>query len=356
MRYKTATMTALALLAVSVPTALGQYDLSWFTIDSGGDMFTTGGTLELSGTIGQPDAGFMAGGTFALSGGFWHTAAPPLSGWIEIAQESAPGAGDFNDNVYGYLMPHDYAGSAADFYAYDVPEAASWNGAALTPIVDRSHLLMANTTDGLTLFIVHDRAIPDDPDGGKAEVSCELFGDVDGAARTVEDDPGELYVGDPGDSLFTARNAWGTCCTDGFALSDLEGSWLMIVQFTDVDSDPGTPTIAGLSEWVAYSDDDSTTHLSFEEDRRVRLRPIIGSPLICRGDLNCDGFIDFGDINPFVLALSNWPAWQAAFPGCPERNTDVNGDGDYGGPLGFGDINPFVALLASGGGNPIPCP
>lgn len=30
-----------------------------------------------------------------------------------------------------------------------------------------------------------------------------------------------------------------------------------------------------------------------------------GGPTICRGDLNCDGFIDFGDINPFVGLLTN---------------------------------------------------
>ncbi len=78
--------------------------------------------------------------------------------------------------------------------------------------------------------------------------------------------------------------------------------------------------------------------------------------VVCHGDLNCDGQVDFGDINDFVLALSNWPAWKLAYPDCPERNADVNGDGQYGGANGFGDINPFVALLATGGGQPIPCP
>ncbi len=77
---------------------------------------------------------------------------------------------------------------------------------------------------------------------------------------------------------------------------------------------------------------------------------------VCRGDLNCDGFIDFGDINPFVLALSNFPAWKNQNPYCPEQNSDINGDGQYGGAQGFGDINPFVGLLSSGGGQPIPCP
>lgn len=82
----------------------------------------------------------------------------------------------------------------------------------------------------------------------------------------------------------------------------------------------------------------------------------VGDLTICPGDLNCDDQIDFADINPFVLALSNWQAWKQTYPDCPEKNADINGDGLYGGPNGFGDINPFVALLASGGGNPIPCP
>jgi hypothetical protein len=66
------------------------------------------------------------------------------------------------------------------------------------------------------------------------------------------------------------------------------------------------------------------------------------------GDLNCDGSVDFGDINPFVLYLSNFAAWQTAFPGCNPLNGDINGDGTYG-QASFGDINPFVALLSGGG-------
>ena len=41
------------------------------TIDGGGEMHSTGGDFELSGTIGQPDAGVMTGDDFELSGGFW---------------------------------------------------------------------------------------------------------------------------------------------------------------------------------------------------------------------------------------------------------------------------------------------
>ena len=45
--------------------------ISRFTIDGGGDMFSAGGGLELSGTIGQPDAGVLSGGGLTLAGGFW---------------------------------------------------------------------------------------------------------------------------------------------------------------------------------------------------------------------------------------------------------------------------------------------
>jgi hypothetical protein len=61
------------------------------------------------------------------------------------------------------------------------------------------------------------------------------------------------------------------------------------------------------------------------------------------GDLNCDGEVDFHDINPFVLALTDIAAYELMFPGCPFENRDINGDGEFN----FADINPFVALLSN---------
>jgi len=52
------------------------FTISRSTIDGGGTMNSTGGNFELSGTIGQPDAGSMSGGSFTLTGGFWF-ALPP---------------------------------------------------------------------------------------------------------------------------------------------------------------------------------------------------------------------------------------------------------------------------------------
>ena len=47
----------------------GQYEISWYTIGSGGT--SSGGPYQLTGTIGQPDAGYLDGGSYELLGGFW---------------------------------------------------------------------------------------------------------------------------------------------------------------------------------------------------------------------------------------------------------------------------------------------
>jgi hypothetical protein len=63
----------LVFAAVCGSSVRAQYGLRWHTIDGGGDMWCTGGNLELSATIGQPDASqlVMTGGTLELTGGFW---------------------------------------------------------------------------------------------------------------------------------------------------------------------------------------------------------------------------------------------------------------------------------------------
>ena len=51
-------------------------EIGRFTIDAGGDMLSEGGGFELSGTVGQPDAGLLSGGGLTLAGGFWFGQAP----------------------------------------------------------------------------------------------------------------------------------------------------------------------------------------------------------------------------------------------------------------------------------------
>jgi hypothetical protein len=61
-----------SLLLASATAANGQFSVSWFTVDNGGETASTGNGFSLGGTVGQPDAGSaMSGGALELVGGFW---------------------------------------------------------------------------------------------------------------------------------------------------------------------------------------------------------------------------------------------------------------------------------------------
>jgi hypothetical protein len=70
--------------------AADDFEISRSTIDGGGPGapgFSTGADFELSGTIGQPDAGILSGGDFELSGGFWFPLALDdcnSDGWVNL--------------------------------------------------------------------------------------------------------------------------------------------------------------------------------------------------------------------------------------------------------------------------------
>jgi hypothetical protein len=70
-------LVALAcLLVVSAVLAAtsDDYDLSWWTVDAGGQSYSSDGRYSLGGTIAQPDAGVLEGGGYTLVGGFWGAA------------------------------------------------------------------------------------------------------------------------------------------------------------------------------------------------------------------------------------------------------------------------------------------
>jgi len=70
------TVAAFALLVAASASVTAQLEIVRSTVDGGGVINSIGGTFELSGTIGQPDAGLMTGGPFEVTGGFWF-AIPP---------------------------------------------------------------------------------------------------------------------------------------------------------------------------------------------------------------------------------------------------------------------------------------
>lgn len=60
------------ILVLLTFTAAGfcDYRIVWSTIDGGGGT-SSGGPYTLTGTIGQPDAAYLAGGPYELLAGFW---------------------------------------------------------------------------------------------------------------------------------------------------------------------------------------------------------------------------------------------------------------------------------------------
>ena len=102
---KLAIVIATAMMVVTAALAQefgpGTFDLSWNTVDGGGGT-SNGGTFELSGTIGQLDAGVvLIGGAFEVSGGFWPGGSQPVE---TCPADLAPLAGDGIVNVQDLLV------------------------------------------------------------------------------------------------------------------------------------------------------------------------------------------------------------------------------------------------------------
>ncbi len=74
-----------------------------------------------------------------------------------------------------------------------------------------------------------------------------------------------------------------------------------------------------------------------------RFRGVTTTP-IGTGDVNCDGVVNFDDIDPFVLALTGRAPYETAYPDCDYQRADTSGDG----AVNFDDIDPFVSRLAGG--------
>ena len=72
----------------------------------------------------------------------------------------------------------------------------------------------------------------------------------------------------------------------------------------------------------------------------VRFDPQPAEP--CAGDVNCDGIVDYADIDPFVEALTcvGGTGWSHD---CPWLSGDCNGDGD----VTYADIDPFVGRIGA---------
>lgn len=63
------------------------------------------------------------------------------------------------------------------------------------------------------------------------------------------------------------------------------------------------------------------------------------------GDVNCDGFVNTGDISPFALALVDPAEYANQFPACGIDRADTNSDTLANGA----DVQSFIACVISGG-------
>jgi len=92
------------------------YDISWHAIGGGGGS-STGGVYTVTGTIGQPAAGHMAGGNYSLDGGFW--------GLLAVVQ--TPGAPLLSLTIAKPNAVLSWPAAATGFYLQQNPDVSVTN-------------------------------------------------------------------------------------------------------------------------------------------------------------------------------------------------------------------------------------
>jgi hypothetical protein len=122
------------------------YSIGWSTSDSGGAT-STGGVYALSGTAGQPDAGFGAGGSFTLAGGFWVNE-PSQAEAAAVLHVELMGTG------VGLLLswPADLAGFRLQETANLHDPGTAWLDVAEAPALTEGRYQLAVPVDSTTRF------------------------------------------------------------------------------------------------------------------------------------------------------------------------------------------------------------
>ena len=108
------------------------------------------------------------------------------------------------------------------------------------------------------------------------------------------------------------------------------------------DDSPGDNFIGKIDEVAIYD-----TRLTDAD-----MMTLFSAATSITGDLDCDGDVDFDDIDDFVLGLNN-PAEYLSNMGVP---ASLKGDTDGDGDLDFDDITGFVNILSGGGLQSVPEP
>ena len=129
------------LLGLLIPgTGFAQsYSIDWYKIAGGGGP-STGGTYQVSGTIGQHDAGGpMTGGNYSLTGGFWalisvvQTAGLPLLTITLNSQLSTVTVSWPNTGTYTLQQNSNLAGGSWTTSGYTITTSNGTNSITITP-------------------------------------------------------------------------------------------------------------------------------------------------------------------------------------------------------------------------------
>ncbi len=167
-----------------------------------------------------------------------------------------------------------------------------------------------------------------------------------GAAATVVTPPAAVSVCAAGTAAFSV-----TCSGDGVPSYEWRkdglvlydgptgsGSIISGATTTNLTITGVTTADAGMYDCAAYNDCGGDTSAA----AMLTVTACGGGTL---GDMNCDGAVDNGDIDAFVLGLLDEAAYEDAYPNCDLSNGDINDDG----AMDNGDIDGFVACLLAGG-------
>jgi hypothetical protein len=242
-----------------------------------------------------------------------------------------------NDDCCGYQSCLTVPVSAGQTYVIRV---SGYNGATGDFVLNLSYAAPANdacasatpVSDGTTPFS-NCGATTDGPDEPGA---CDFFGytqvDSDIWYLYTASCTGDATVSLCGSTYDTKLAVYNGCPSGGGTILACNDDYCGLQSRVSFAAVAATPYLIRIGGYLGYTGEGT-------------LAITCGGGVPVLGDLNCDGSVNFGDINPFVLYLSNFSTWQTTYPGCPPQNGDINGDGTY---PSFGDINPFVALLTGG--------
>lgn len=132
--------------------------------------------------------------------------------------------GSLRDGQLWFYRLEELGRDVASFYGYNASFPSSASSALAVVDTARVFLHFDDTNEALALVFVLDA--PNDGGGGQADLT--VSGLPDTAVWSVLDDPGEPYTFDPATGIATASWNWLDCCTDGGAISGLEGRDLVL--------------------------------------------------------------------------------------------------------------------------------